>query len=101
VAVWEGGLNELNGLKMGRCVFAYRDGELLELCNYPNCLHTQCACKDARGENFSLVVETGTTHRPTGHVTVKLWNGLYHDVYQELVMFESRPEFCNAQSSQF
>ncbi|CAM6119122.1 unnamed protein product [Calypogeia fissa] len=67
---------------VGPAVPASRDGEFLELTEYPKCLDPNCTCKARRGDRLvGSEVETESMHPCNGRLTLKLWRGLYHDRY--------------------
>ncbi|KAL2621152.1 hypothetical protein R1flu_001357 [Riccia fluitans] len=68
---------------IGPGVPSVRDGELLDLREYPKCSDEDCLCKTS----------FGSESRRCSRVTVKLWRGLYHDRYSDM---ESSPQFIFA-----
>ncbi|KAL3680860.1 hypothetical protein R1sor_023816 [Riccia sorocarpa] len=69
---------------IGPGVPTLRDGDLVDLREYPKCSDEECICKSSRRNNKS---------RSCARVTIKLWRGLYHDRYSDL---DTSPHFIFA-----
>ena len=54
---------------------AYRDGEVVNISSYPNCSGESCHCRSSiASENLNC-----------SEVTLKIWKGLYHERYGDIV----------------
>ena len=53
---------------------ADRDGEVVNISSYPHCSGENCGCRSTASEDLNCSA-----------VTLKLWKGLYHERYSDIV----------------